>query len=95
MPPRPIFQISDLQSAYICVIFLKNIGYKDINYDIPVCHDCHEGHEGHEGHKGHEGHESHEGLGTWYMSEWHSVLWTPFFITMYYELYGESTGTVL
>ena len=49
-------------------MFLKSIGYKDINYDIPVCHECHEGHEGHE---------SHEGLGTWYMSEWHSVLWTP------------------
>ena len=30
-------------------------GFKDIKYDIPVCH---KGHKGHEGHKGDEGHEN-------------------------------------
>ena len=35
-------------------IFLKSIGFKDINYDISVCHEAHEGHAGHAGHEGHE-----------------------------------------
>ena len=29
------------------------MGFKDIIYDIPVCHGGYEGYEGHEGHEGH------------------------------------------
>ena len=38
---KPFFKISHLQSA----IFFKSIGFKDIKYDIPVCHEDHECHE--------------------------------------------------
>ena len=36
----------------MCAIFSKCSGFKDIIYEIPVCHEGHEGYEGHEGHKG-------------------------------------------
>ena len=26
------------------------MGFKDIKYDIPICHEGHKGHEGHGGH---------------------------------------------
>ena len=29
-----------------CAIFFKCMGFKDIKYDIPLCHECHKGHEG-------------------------------------------------
>ena len=36
-----------LKRPYMCYIF-KSMGFKDIKYNIPVCHESHEGHEGHD-----------------------------------------------
>ena len=60
MTPTVVFVCTKTKTKTKCLkdptyaIFLKSIGFKDINYDISVCHEAHEGHAGHAGHEGHE-----------------------------------------
>ena len=69
-----------------CVVYWKCRGFKDIEYNIPVCH---------------EGHEGYEDIGTWHIIKHNigaaQVPLDAIFFMMYdlKELYGESTGTVL
>ena len=56
-PLVQIFQILKCLKDPTRAISFKSIRFKDIKYDILVCHECHECYEGLEGHEGHEGHE--------------------------------------